>query len=70
MADWGRRAGHDAGIEFCTTVWFSHPATKIRKTRPPPRQVSVVQWVVTGRWPDPGVHVDVAFVPHGISPLI
>ena len=31
---------------------------------------SVVQWVVTGRWPDPGLHVDVAVVPHDLSPLI
>jgi hypothetical protein len=35
-----------------------------------PTPVAVVQWVVTGRWPDPGLHVDVAFVPHDLSPLI
>jgi hypothetical protein len=33
-----------------------------------PTPVSVVQWVVTGRWPDPDIHVDVAFVPHGTTP--
>ena len=35
-----------------------------------PTPVSVVQWLVTGRWPDPGVHIDVAFVPDDLSPLI
>jgi hypothetical protein len=35
-----------------------------------PTPVSVVQWLVTGRWPDPGVHIDVAFVAHHTSPLI
>ena len=35
-----------------------------------PTPVSVVQWLVTGRWTDPGVHIDVAFVPDDLSPLI
>jgi len=35
-----------------------------------PTPVAVVQWVVTGCWPDPGVRVDVAFAPPGTAPLI
>lgn len=35
-----------------------------------PTPVSVMQWVITGRWPDPDLRVDVAFVPHGTTPLL
>jgi len=35
-----------------------------------PTPLSVVWWVVTGRWPDPGVHIDVAVVPPETAPLI
>ena len=35
-----------------------------------PHPVAVVQWVVNGSWPDPGVLVDTAFAPHGTAPLI
>jgi hypothetical protein len=35
-----------------------------------PTPVSVVWWVVTGRWRTHGVQVDIAFVPPEIAPLI
>jgi hypothetical protein len=35
-----------------------------------PTPVSVVWWVVTGRWPAPNVHIDVAVVAPETAPLI
>jgi class 3 adenylate cyclase len=62
--------------EFSDGVWWvdlapiTDPELRralLQRQRTP---VSVVQWVVTGRWPDPGVPVDVVFVSHATAPLI
>jgi len=35
-----------------------------------PVPVALVHWVVTGRWPDPDIRVDIAFPAPGATPLL